>query len=107
MKSARALTVAVAALVAMASRAADDARFAPAQIEAGRAIYSQNCAACHGPRMADPGSAFDLRTFPPDQHARFVNSVTNGKNNMPPWGDLFNEAEIEALWAYVRAGETR
>jgi hypothetical protein len=31
----------------------------------------------------DPRSASDLRTFPHDQHDRFVNSVTSGKNGMP------------------------
>ena len=55
--------------------------------------------------MADPQGAFDLRTFPQVQHTRFVNSVTNGKNSMPPWGDLFNADDIEALWSYVVAGE--
>jgi mono/diheme cytochrome c family protein len=54
--------------------------------------------------MADPEGAFDLRTFPHDQRARFVNSVTNGKNSMPPWGGLLKPEEIEELWAYVVAG---
>jgi len=31
--------------------------------------------------------------------------VTKGKNQMPPRGDLFKSEEIEALWAYVIAGE--
>jgi len=26
---------------------------------------------------------------------------------MPPWGDLFKADDIEALWAYVMAGEPR
>jgi mono/diheme cytochrome c family protein len=26
---------------------------------------------------------------------------------MPPWGDLLKPDEIEALWAYVTAGENR
>ncbi len=43
--------------------------------------------------------------FPPDQHDRFVNSVTRGKNQMPPWGDFFKPDQLEALWAYVMAGE--
>ncbi len=55
--------------------------------------------------MADPQGAFDLRTFPRDQKRRFVTSVMNGKNNMPPWGDLLTPEDIEALWAYVMAGE--
>ncbi len=81
--------------------------FQPEQIKRGSAIFSQNCAPCHGPRMADPQGAFDLRTFPPEQKSRFLNSVSNGKNSMPPWGGLFNAEEIESLWAYVMAGEKK
>jgi len=33
--------------------------------------------------------------------------VSNGKNNMPPWGDLLQPADVEALWAYVVAGERK
>jgi cytochrome c6 len=55
--------------------------------------------------MRDPESAFDLRKFPHDQPERFVNSVTRGKNMMPPWGDLLDPADIDALWSYVVAGE--
>jgi mono/diheme cytochrome c family protein len=55
--------------------------------------------------MQDPGAAFNLRKFPPDQRERFVNSVTRGKNQMPPWGDFFKPEQLEALWAYVMAGE--
>jgi mono/diheme cytochrome c family protein len=85
--------------------AEDVERFAPDRIASGAAIYEQNCSACHGPHMADPSAAFDLRTFPPQQHARFVRSVTQGKNSMPPWGGLLAAPDIEALWAYVMAGE--
>ena len=57
--------------------------------------------------MQDPNAAFDLRTFPADQKTRFFTSVSKGKNAMPPWGDLFRPEDIEALWAYVMAGEKR
>jgi mono/diheme cytochrome c family protein len=76
-------------------------------VKQGSSIYSQNCGPCHGPRMADPQGAFDLRTFPPDQKSRFLNSVTKGKNSMPPWGGMFSTDEIESLWAYVMAGEKK
>jgi mono/diheme cytochrome c family protein len=46
-----------------------------------------------------------LRKFPHDQRSRFINSVTNGKNQMPPWRGQLKPEEIEALWAYVVAGE--
>src|SRR5262245_20986154 len=75
------------------------------QIRYGSEIFAQHCSPCHGARMADPNAASDLRKFPPDQKSRFINSVTKGKNTMPPWGDLFTPSEIDALWAYVMAGE--
>ena len=82
-----------------------DGPFSPAQIHKGAAIYERNCAPCHGPRMADPQGAANLRAFPRDQKSRFVVMVTKGKNNMPPWGDVLKPDDIEALWAYVVAGE--
>ena len=94
-------------LAASAAGAIAQEQFAPEQIKRGAAIYSQNCSACHGPQMADPQGAFDLRTFPPEQKSRFMTSVSKGKNQMPPWGDLFKADELEALWAYVMAGEKK
>jgi mono/diheme cytochrome c family protein len=81
--------------------------FAPEQIRLGAEIFARNCSPCHGPRMQEPEGAFDLRTFPPGEHTRFVNSVSHGKNQMPPWAGLLKPEEIEALWAYVVAGEKR
>ena len=79
--------------------------FPAAQVRLGAGIFEQNCAPCHGPRMLPSDSAFDLRKFPPDQKSRFVTSIIKGKNQMPPWGDLFKAEDIDALWAYVMAGE--
>ena len=31
--------------------------------------------------------------------------LTNGRNNMPPWGDVLNPEDVEALWAYFSTGE--
>jgi mono/diheme cytochrome c family protein len=80
--------------------------FAPEQIKKGAELYETNCQTCHGPRMAKPEWAVDLRKFPREDHARFVDTVTHGVRNMPPWGDLFKHDDIEALWAYVIAGES-
>lgn len=79
--------------------------FSKEQVADGAEIYAVNCAPCHGARMQDPGAAFNLRKFPPDQRERFVNSVTRGKNQMPPWGDFFKPDQLDALWAYVTTGE--
>jgi mono/diheme cytochrome c family protein len=73
--------------------------FAPGQISAGAEIYAVNCSPCHGARMQDPGSAFNLRKFPHDQRERFISSIVRGKNQMPPWGDFFKQEQLEALWA--------
>src|SRR6185295_18825103 len=89
------------ALSTLGAGAQDGAPFPAEKISQGAAIYAQNCAPCHGPRMRDPEAAFDLRKFPPDQKGRFMQSVTKGKNAMPPWGDLFKQDDFEALWAYV------
>ena len=51
------------------------------------------------------GSFFDLRTFPPKQRTRFLTSVSNGKNSMPPWRGMLSPEDIGNLWAYVVAGE--
>jgi mono/diheme cytochrome c family protein len=97
----------LAGVPALAQSAPNTESFAPEQIRVGAEIFSRNCSPCHGPRMQDPEGAFDLRTFPPGQHARFVNSVSRGKNSMPPWAGVLKPEEIEALWAYVMAGEKR
>jgi mono/diheme cytochrome c family protein len=96
----------VSAAIAIGSAiAAAEENFTPQQISAGAEIFERNCSPCHGPRMREPESAFDLRKFPRDQHDRFVSSVTRGKNQMPPWGDMLKPDDIEALWAYVMMGE--
>ena len=97
--------IAAVFLLALSPACAIAQDFPPEQIKAGAELYAVNCSPCHGARMQEPGAAFNLRKFPPDQRERFVNSVTRGKNQMPPWGDFFKPEQLEALWAYVMAGE--
>jgi len=80
---------------------------APAQeretIEAGRQLYDMHCASCHGERLQNPGSSFDLRGLHPNERPRLEASLLNGKGTqMPPWRGTLGEVEIEQLWAYVR-----
>ena len=98
------MTSLVLALALTRAPATAQESFPPEQIQAGAELYARNCSPCHGPRMQDPESAFDLRKFPHNAHDRFINSVTRGKNQMPPWGDMLKADEIEALWAYVLTG---
>ena len=102
-----ALFVATLLVVATSSSfATEPSASDPAQVTKGKALYGTNCLHCHGINMVTPGTAaFDLREFPHDDKARFVNSVTHGKNNrMPPWGDILKPEDIDNLWAYILTG---
>jgi mono/diheme cytochrome c family protein len=99
------VTVCLGLALTCASAAAQDAQFPVEQVQKGGSLFARHCATCHGTRMRNPQWASDLRAFPRDARARFVDSVANGKRNMPPWDDVLNAEEIEALWAYVVAGE--
>lgn len=90
-----------------ARTAAVESEQADAQMVAkGKTLYAHHCSHCHGFNMVNPGTVtYDLRQFPRDDKARFVHSVTNGKNGrMPQWGDLLRRDEIDDLWAYVKTG---
>ena len=90
-----------------ARTAAVEAEQADAQMVAkGKTLYAHHCSHCHGFNMVNPGTiTYDLRKFPHDDKARFVHSVTEGKNGrMPQWGDLLRRDEIDDLWAYVKTG---
>ena len=92
-------------LVWTSAEAQEPKAFPQEQIDKGAEVYSIYCVPCHGAAMDYPGGSFDLRTFPREQYGRFANSVSKGKNNMPPWGEVLQPGDLEALWAYVVAGE--
>ena len=94
-------------LLCTSAEAQDPKAFPREQIDKGAEVYSIYCVPCHGAAMDYPGGSFDLRMFPREQYARFANSVSKGKNNMPPWGEVLQPGDLEALWAYVVAGESR
>jgi mono/diheme cytochrome c family protein len=76
-----------------------------AEAEAGAAIYDDYCSRCHGEGLRNTGGGvtFDLRRLHPNEHERFVNSVLNGKKQMPPWRGVLGPEQIEQVWAYIRA----
>jgi len=55
-------------------------------------------------RMLDPQGP-PTSGIPARRRERFINSVTRGKNQMPPWGDLLKPEEVEALWLTWRRAE--
>jgi mono/diheme cytochrome c family protein len=89
----------VCALTATERAAAQD----QALVAAGAALYATHCAECHGERLVNPGSSFDLRRLGPGDRARFDTSVTEGKGQMPAWGGMLDAKEMDQLWAYIRS----
>ena len=82
--------------------------FDPKLVAKGSELFATHCQTCHGNRMSKPEWApVDLRKFPKGDHNRFVDTVTFGVRNMPPWDDVLKPNDIEALWAYVMAGEKK
>ena len=75
------------------------------QAHAGAAIYNNYCSRCHGAGLHNTsgGITFDLRRLHQNEHERFVNSVLNGKKDMPPWRGVLRPDQIEEVWAYIRA----
>ncbi|MEQ1775421.1 MAG: cytochrome c [Burkholderiales bacterium] len=101
------LQMSVAGVLMALALSAHAQDFPAEQIKLGADMYARHCSPCHGVRMKNPEGAFDLMTFPKDQDGRFRHSVGKGKNSMPPWEGLLKPEEIEALWAYVVAGEKK
>jgi len=84
---------------ALPTRAGDDA------VETGEQVYADYCSNCHGEELKNTsgGVTFDLRRLRPEEHERFLNSVLNGKRQMPPWRGALEPDQIEAIWSYIRA----
>lgn len=72
-------------------------------VAAGEEIYAENCAPCHGEKLRNTGTTFDLRKFRAEDRQRFVKVVLEGKGQMPAWQGTLSDTEIDSLWAYVRA----
>jgi mono/diheme cytochrome c family protein len=82
---------------------AQDAMPNKAELEAGETVYNNYCAVCHGDRLVSTGQFPNLRRLTANDRAKFGTTVLNGKNQMPPWKDVLSDAEIDQLWAYIRA----
>jgi mono/diheme cytochrome c family protein len=82
---------------------AQDAAAGNAKVEAGETVYNTYCAVCHGDRLVSTGQFPNLRRLTADDRSKFDTTVRNGRNQMPPWKDVLSDAEIDQLWAYIRA----
>ena len=93
------LTIAAFALAGSSGTASAQDR---ATVEAGEALYAEHCAECHGENLRSSGSVPDLRDLRQDQRSYFDQTVSDGKGQMPAWGGVMNEPELNQLWAYIR-----
>ena len=93
-----ALALAVAAATAPASLSAQD-------IFAGRGVYEQHCASCHGldGRATVPGAPnFHDGTGLYASDADIINVVKYGKNLMPGYDHVLKKSEILNAVSYIR-----
>jgi len=98
----RRAVVALAAVTLCVAAVRAQNRFEPEEIELGRDQFHKICSHCHGFNMVNSGTTvYDLRRFPVDDPDRFMNSVTNGKGNMPSFKDSLTPEQIKRVWAYV------
>ena len=75
----------------------------PAKARAGERTYRNYCATCHGDDLVNTSNGtFDLRKLREDERPRFENSVTNGKNQMPPWRGVISPEQMDEIWNYIR-----
>ena len=79
--------------------------------DAGQKLFETNCAKCHGPDGSGNTSigkavgAKDLRGAEAKKmtDAELNTQISQGKGNMPPFGDSLSKANVVDLVAYVRA----
>ncbi|ODA40622.1 cytochrome c [Desulfosporosinus sp. BG] len=71
----------------------------PTTAGSGKDVYDKNCSACHGAGGAG-ASAPPLNTEKRTQ-AQVLNITKKGKESMPGYATVLNDAEIQAVAQYV------
>ena len=83
-----------------AAWAQDDA----ALIAAGKAVFLENCAVCHGEKLEPNPPAADLRKLRASQRDRFNTAVMNGRApEMPAWQGVITAPQLDQLWAFIQS----
>jgi quinohemoprotein ethanol dehydrogenase len=93
-------TAAATPTAAPPAAAAATPRLADANLVEGKRIFTQACAVCHG----DDGKGGHTGGAPLDRVADFstaIQTVTAGRNNMPPFRNAFTPDQIRDVSAYV------
>src|ERR1700746_3629027 len=90
-------------LLACALAGIGAAAWAQGQVEGGAQLYEGNCMGAHGEMLKAPARTLYLAKLTAEERPRFDKFVLDGKGQMPPWRGTLNEAELDQLWAYIRA----
>jgi len=69
------------------------------QLEAGKELYAEFCAKCHGENKTG------LTTFT-DDPTKFTDRLEGMTEEMPDFAGFFEEDEIAAMYAYLAATES-
>jgi len=90
----------------------DEPTVSPEQLAHAKALFAEKCARCHGldgtsktvlGGMLGAPNFTDARWWKNDvDDKRLVQSITEGKGEMPAFGKKFTRQEIVSLVAYVR-----
>ena len=74
-----------------------------ADVDAGRALFNDNCGICHGLSAYSANAIPDLRYLTPEKHADFQNIVHGARAHlgMPPFGGRLKPDEFEQIRAYL------
>ena len=83
--------------------------FAQPANDSGATLYKTNCVTCHGAdgRGTPTGKSLQVADFhsPKVQQqsdAQLAQAISEGRGNMPPFGDRMNMHQIDALVKYIR-----
>lgn len=74
-----------------------------AKIAVGEQTFSDYCSTCHGDNLISSGQIPDLRKLKATDRPKFETTVTNGRNQMPPWKGVLKPEQLDGLWSYIRA----
>jgi mono/diheme cytochrome c family protein len=74
-------------------------------VASGKSVYDKRCATCHGGRgqgfVGPPvGGGRMVTKYPEVADMRAI--IVDGRNQMPPWGNVLSVEEIDAVVQYVR-----
>jgi mono/diheme cytochrome c family protein len=81
-------------------------------LERGAGVYARACATCHG-SLTVPGRTRGFKVKPPFlgepslqrrlSDDDLVRTITEGKGEMPPFGRMLSESELNQLVVYLRS----